>query len=261
MSTLPSAPRGLLPAAAVLGVGLGGFFDGILLHQVLQWHHLLSLVPGEALRDIGNQILADGLFHVLMYAVTAAGLWLLWRRRAALREAGAAKRVLGGALLGFGGWNIADVGLFHWIMGIHRIRVDVPDPLVWDIGWLVIFGLAVAAAGLLVLKRGAATGAGGRAAGAILSLLVLAAAPLAALPIPGSTSALVLLGPGARQGATINALLAADGRILWIDPAGRMMAVALDPNAATSGLYRAGALLVTRSPMLAGCAAALRATA
>ena len=25
-----------------LGFGIGGFFDGILLHQVLQWHHLLS---------------------------------------------------------------------------------------------------------------------------------------------------------------------------------------------------------------------------
>mgnify|MGYP006148195481 CR=1 FL=1 len=67
--------------SAVLGVALGGFFDGILLHQVLQWHHLLSLLPGEPFRDIGTQILADGLFHILMYLVTAAGLWLLWRRR------------------------------------------------------------------------------------------------------------------------------------------------------------------------------------
>ena len=26
----------------ILGVGLGGFVDGIVLHQVLQWHHMLS---------------------------------------------------------------------------------------------------------------------------------------------------------------------------------------------------------------------------
>ena len=25
-----------------LGLGLGGFFDGIVLHQILQWHHMLS---------------------------------------------------------------------------------------------------------------------------------------------------------------------------------------------------------------------------
>lgn len=29
------------PAAAgiLFGLGLGGFFDGIVLHQILQWHH------------------------------------------------------------------------------------------------------------------------------------------------------------------------------------------------------------------------------
>ena len=26
----------------LLGLGLGGFLDGILMHQVLQWHHLLT---------------------------------------------------------------------------------------------------------------------------------------------------------------------------------------------------------------------------
>ena len=247
---------GVTSAAFVLGFGLGGFFDGILLHQVLQWHHLLSLVPGEAMRDIRNQILADGLFHVGMYAITAAGLWMLWRRRAALRDSGGA-RVAGGALLGFGAWNIVDVVFFHWTLGIHRIRVDVSNPMAYDIGWLLIFGLAVAGAGLLVLRR-RADGGNGRTAGAVLSLLALVAAPLAARPVPGSDSALVLLAPGARPAGAINALLAAQGRILWIDPSGRVMAVALDRDAGTGTLYRAGALLVTRSPMLAGCAAALR---
>ncbi|MEO6001904.1 MAG: DUF2243 domain-containing protein [Opitutus sp.] len=31
----------LFRAAIVLGVGLGGFIDGIVLHQVLGWHHLI----------------------------------------------------------------------------------------------------------------------------------------------------------------------------------------------------------------------------
>ncbi|WP_376097658.1 DUF2243 domain-containing protein [Roseomonas sp. CCTCC AB2023176] len=72
---------GLLLAGGVIGFALGGFFDGILLHQVLQWHHFLSLVQGAALRQIGNQILADGLFHVAVYAIAAVGLVLLWRAR------------------------------------------------------------------------------------------------------------------------------------------------------------------------------------
>jgi uncharacterized membrane protein len=29
-------------AGIFFGLGLGGFFDGIVLHQLLQWHHMLS---------------------------------------------------------------------------------------------------------------------------------------------------------------------------------------------------------------------------
>src|SRR5919109_1453482 len=29
-------------AAMVLGIGLGGFVDGIVLHQIVQWHNMLS---------------------------------------------------------------------------------------------------------------------------------------------------------------------------------------------------------------------------
>ena len=251
------ARRSLLPATIVLGIGLSGFFDGILLHQVLQWHHLLSLVPGEALRDIGTQILADGLFHVLMYIVTAAGLWMLWRRRAALSDGAGWRTIAGGGLLGFGIWNVIDVGFFHWILGIHRIRVNVPDPMAYDLGWLVVLGLLPLAAGWLLLKR-AGGGGGGRPAAASLALLVLVAAPLAARPQPNAASALVLLAPGSTQATAVNAAMDAGAPILWIDPAGRMMAVAATDAGTSRKLYAAGALFVTTSPALAGCAAALR---
>ena len=73
---------------AVLGFALGGFFDGILLHQILQWHHLLSLVPG--IDDLRMQVLWDGWFHALMYVIALAGLAGLWRlhRRGAGSGAG-----------------------------------------------------------------------------------------------------------------------------------------------------------------------------
>ena len=32
----------LVAAGILLGAGLGGFVDGILLHQILQWHNMLS---------------------------------------------------------------------------------------------------------------------------------------------------------------------------------------------------------------------------
>jgi len=37
-------PIPLIAAGIFLGLGLGGFVDGILLHQILQWHHMLSNV-------------------------------------------------------------------------------------------------------------------------------------------------------------------------------------------------------------------------
>ena len=35
-------------AGLLLGFAMGGFFDGILLHQILQWHHLLSAIQTES---------------------------------------------------------------------------------------------------------------------------------------------------------------------------------------------------------------------
>ncbi|RCH56281.1 hypothetical protein DJ568_05580 [Mucilaginibacter hurinus] len=40
--TLPATSVPLLSAAAVLGIGRGGFADGIVLHQILQWHEMLT---------------------------------------------------------------------------------------------------------------------------------------------------------------------------------------------------------------------------
>lgn len=32
----------LISASTTLGIGIGGFIDGIILHQILQWHEMLS---------------------------------------------------------------------------------------------------------------------------------------------------------------------------------------------------------------------------
>ncbi|WP_458094637.1 DUF2243 domain-containing protein [Roseomonas sp. WA12] len=254
MTMQPDHPtRRLLLSGGVLGFALGGFFDGILLHQVLQWHHFLSLVPGEALRDIRAQILADGMFHVAVYLIAATGLWLLWRAR---RELGAGGWLLGAALLGFAVWQIVDVVVFHWIIGIHRIRVDVPDPLTWDIGWLVVTGMPPLLAGLWLLRRTSppsSGGNGGVAVAASLAALVLAAAPTAALPPAGATTALVLFRADVRPEEAFAAAIAAGGRVAWTDPSAGMLAVDLRDGGSVLELYRRGALLVGRFAITGGC--------
>jgi uncharacterized membrane protein len=38
--------------ALLLGLGLGGFIDGIVLHQVLQWHHMLTSTAGHPMTTL-----------------------------------------------------------------------------------------------------------------------------------------------------------------------------------------------------------------
>jgi uncharacterized membrane protein len=260
MQDVVRSTRGLLVAGAVIGLALGGFFDGILLHQVLQWHHFLSLVPGEALRDIRNQILADGMFHVAVYAIAAVGLALLWRARGGFAADGADRRLLGAALLGFAAWQAADVGIFHWIIGIHRIRVDVPNPLVWDIGWLVVTGIPPLILGCLLIRAGGPGRGGGRGVvvASLLALLVLGAAPIASLPPAGVTTALVLFRPGIGLEGALSAIHAADGRIAWADSSGELVLVDMRETNAWR-LYRGGALMVGTTAATGGCLAWTRA--
>ena len=69
-------------AGILLGLGLGGFFDGIVLHQVLQWHHMLTSAgyPADNLQNLKLNVMWDGLFHISTYLFTATGLTILWRR-------------------------------------------------------------------------------------------------------------------------------------------------------------------------------------
>lgn len=48
-------------AGVFFGLGLGGFFDGVILHQVLQWHHMLSSwYPVNTIENLQLNTLWDG---------------------------------------------------------------------------------------------------------------------------------------------------------------------------------------------------------
>jgi len=252
----PASGRRFHLAGALLGFALGGFFDGILLHQILQWHHLLSALEGEAFRDLRVQVLADGLFHLLMYVVAAVGLLLLWRGRRAFAAPGAGRPFLGDALLGFGLWHVLDAILSHWLLGIHRIRMDSPNPLAWDLLWFVVFGVLPLVAGLMLRRGGGGSlGGSGRAAPVLLGLAVLVAGPVAALPPSGATAVLVLVRPGIGPAQVFAAARAAGGTIVWNEPSGALWAIDLPEDASPWPFYARGALLVSRSLLPAGCLA------
>jgi uncharacterized membrane protein len=140
----------------LLGIGLGGFVDGIVLHQLLQWHHLLTDrgFPPTSVENLETNTLADGLFHVATWVAVAVGIYLLWRRtRGGWRWAESGLALFGWILVGWGAFNLVEGIVDHHILGIHHVRDDVPDSLPWDLGFLGLGALLVAA-GLLAARAG-----------------------------------------------------------------------------------------------------------
>lgn len=251
MATVARGSGRLNWAGYLLGFGLGGFFDGILLHQILQWHHLLSLVEGVG--DVRNQVLFDGLFHALMYVIAAIGLVMLARSRGELGEPGAARRLFGTVLIGFGVWHVADSVLSHWLLGIHRIKLDSPNPLVWDLIWFVLFALAPIAIGVLLKRGGGRRLSGGHAAAAAIVAAVLGGGFWAGQSPADARSAVAVFRPGLSDGQIYNAIREADGYVTWKSRG--IWAVEWREPGQASRLYGRGALLVSDSFLAAGCLA------
>jgi uncharacterized membrane protein len=146
-------PRGAVVASGLLlGTGLGGFVDGIVLHQLLQWHNMLSSwIPPTDLVAMKVNMVWDGIFHAFTWIVTALGLALLWRARAGL-GAVATSVFAGALLLGWGLFNVVEGTVDHLLLGVHHVRPGA-DQLAWDLGFL-LFGGAQSAAGLALVARG-----------------------------------------------------------------------------------------------------------
>ena len=240
----------------VLGFALGGFFDGILLHQILQWHHLLSAINGG---DIRFQVAADGYFHALMYVIAAIGLWILWASR---RRDGMSGRLLfAGILIGFGVWHMVDAALSHWLLGIHRIRMDSSSPLFWDLLWLGLFGLVPVVLGWIMKWPKDGEPQVGRSTvqtHIMAALLVIGTGALGIWPLRGGEFTTVLFAPGTGQDHVIRMLASADAELVWMDGSGELAVVRLAGGQSTWGLFRHGAILVTGAGLPAGCLNYLR---
>jgi uncharacterized membrane protein len=132
----------------LLGIGLGGFVDGIVLHQILQWHHMLSSEgshPTTTVRGLKDNTLADGLFHTFTWVIVVIGLWFLWRRASEWRWAGSGRALVGWTLFGFGAFNLVEGLVNHQILGLHHVREDAGHQTAYDVGFLALGTLLVIA--------------------------------------------------------------------------------------------------------------------
>ena len=144
--------HGLLIAAAILlGMGLAGLFDGVVLHKILQWHHMLSSVrPPTNATNVNLNDVWDGIFLTGTYAVLGVGLVLLGLASQRVNIIDYSK-IFGGCLaIGFGSFNLVEGLIDHQLLGIHHVKSG-PNELAWDMGFLAISAVLVAI-GWIVLR-------------------------------------------------------------------------------------------------------------
>jgi uncharacterized membrane protein len=143
-------PRRSLGAGVLIGIGVAGFIDEVVFHQLLHWHHFYD----RSTRDAG--LVSDGLFHAFSWAAIVTGLFVfadLQRRHSTV-----VRRVQAGALIGSGGFQLYDGLVHHKLLSLHQIRYDV-SLLPYDLAWNLAGTLALVA-GLLLLRRTPSAGRG-----------------------------------------------------------------------------------------------------
>jgi uncharacterized membrane protein len=112
----------LVTAGIFMGIGLGGFVDGITLHQLLQTHNMLSAIrPKDSIPNMEINMFWDGLFHALCWAMAAIGLMLLWKAGARRDVPWSGKTFVGALFLGWGLFNLVEGIIDHHILNIHHV--------------------------------------------------------------------------------------------------------------------------------------------
>lgn len=151
--------RPLLAAGILLGVGMGGFVDGIVLHQILQVHNMVAskyptfgVDPQTALVNNEINMFWDGRFHAFTWLTTAAGIAMLWhavRRRDVPLSTPA---LLGSMLAGWGLFNLVEGIIDHHILHIHQV-VERLGTSAWDYAFLGVSAVMLLA-GIAIARTG-----------------------------------------------------------------------------------------------------------
>jgi uncharacterized membrane protein len=136
-------------SGALIGVGIAGFVDETVFHQLLHWHHFYDRSTPAA------GLVSDGLFHAFSwFAIVGELFWFADLRR---RGTWWNLRWWAGLCLGLGGFQLYDGTVQHKLLDLHQIRYQVviwPYDLVWDLA--AVIALLVGAALLARSRRAGA---------------------------------------------------------------------------------------------------------
>jgi uncharacterized membrane protein len=146
------SPAPVLTAGIIIGIGLGGFIDGIFLHQILQWHEMLSneidvtTVAGKSIN-----MFWDGLFHMICFIAVCIGIYLLWN---ALLKPGAyhsSKLVWSGLISGWGIFNVTEGLMDHYLFKLHNVRETMEKQRFYNLSF-IIYSVLLLFLGWLLFK-------------------------------------------------------------------------------------------------------------
>lgn len=148
--------RRLSAASLLIGAGLAGFLDGVVLHQIAQWHNMLSAVhPPDTMEAMQLNMVADGWFHAAVLAMTGAGIFLLYSATQRSPKLPPMGWFVGMLLIGGGAFNLVEGIVDHHLLQIHHVR-DVPRHVpAYDWAFLVLMGLVPLGVGGWISRRNA----------------------------------------------------------------------------------------------------------
>lgn len=154
----------LIVAGTALGIGMGGFLDGIVLHQLLQIHNMMSskyptrgVAPEQLAVNLEINMFWDGVFHMMTWTMTAAGLLLLWQAIMRPNIILSGRTLIGAMVVGWGLFNLVEGIINHHILHLHHV-VETANHLVWDLAFLAS-GLLMIATGSWLVRTGTRRGA------------------------------------------------------------------------------------------------------
>ena len=124
---------------------MGGFFDGIVFHQLLQLHAMLSAkLPKTSMENLQINMFWDGMFHSATWVATLVGLVLLWRAVTKHHVLLSTKCLVGSMLLGWGLFNFVEGVIDHHILHLHHV-VESRGVSIFDYAFLasglILFGV------------------------------------------------------------------------------------------------------------------------
>lgn len=130
-------PVPLSTASVVMGMGIGGFIDGIVFHQILQLHSMVSnRLSIDTFVGKAVNMFWDGIFHALTLLAVTIGFILLVSLLKRRNINPSPRLALGGAVGGWGIFNLVEGIIHHQIIKLHNVNEYAMNPEVWNYSFL-----------------------------------------------------------------------------------------------------------------------------